>query len=401
MSAVVINEVRKGFYLDSVALMRLSRTIAGMEGVGEAALMMGSPSNREILADAGLLAEEGEAASGGDLIIGIRALTEDAARAALSEAVEQLDKPAARGGDGEAWRPRTLRSALGAMPDANLALISVPGEYAVAEARKAIRLGLDAMIFSDNVSLAQEASLKREARDLGRLVMGPDCGTVIIGGVPLAFANVVPRGEVGIVGASGTGMQEVSSLIAQYGGGVSHAIGVGGRDLKSEIGGISTLMAIDALDADPMTKRIVLISKPPPEDVAATVLARIGQGGKPAVICLIGAGEMVMPANAIQVFTLKAAARAALGLEDEEVAMPDPAIEVDSGMILGLFSGGTLCAEAQVLFRRVGQAVCSNAPIPGVPVHSGPARCEAPGSARPPPGRALRFRPRPVAALLS
>jgi FdrA protein len=253
------------------------------------------------------------------------------------------------------------------MPGANLALISVPGDFAAAEARKAIRRGLHAMIFSDNVSLADEVALKREARELGRLVMGPDCGTAIINGVPLAFANAVPRGEVGLVGASGTGTQEVSCLIAQYGGGISHAIGVGGRDLKSEVGGISTLMALDALDADLMTKRIVLISKPPPDDVAATVLARIAQSNKSAVICLIGASQMAMPANATQVFTLKAAARAALGLEDSKTATPGRAIEAAPGLVLGLFSGGTLCAEAQVLLRAAGQAVCSNAPIPGVP----------------------------------
>jgi FdrA protein len=369
MSAVVLNEVRKGFYLDSVALMRLSRQIAGTAGVEEAALMMGTPANREILADAGLLAEAGQAAGGGDLVIAIRAATKAAVETALAEAVAQLDRPAARGGEAEAWRPRTLRAALKAMPGANLALISVPGDFAAAEARKAIRRELDAMIFSDNVSLEDEVALKREARELGRLVMGPDCGTAIIGGVPLAFANAVPRGEIGIIGASGTGTQEVSCLIAQYGGGVSHAIGVGGRDLKSEVGGISTLMALDALDADPMTRRIVLISKPPPDDVARAVLARVGASPKPATVCFIGAGEMAMPANATQVFTLKAAARAALGLDAGETPAPDRPIEAPAGrgLILGLFSGGTLCAEAQVLLRSADEPVCSNAPIPGVP----------------------------------
>ncbi len=197
--------------------MRLSRAIASAEGVEEAALMMGTPANREILADAGLLAEAGAAAGGGDLIIGVRAVSEAAARAALAEAEAQLDKPTARGGEGEVWRPRTLRSAVTVLPDANLALISVPGDFAAAEARKAIRRGLHAMIFSDNVALSDEVALKREARDLGCLVMGPDCGTAIIAGTPLAFANAVPRGAIGIVGASGTGIQEVASLIAQHG----------------------------------------------------------------------------------------------------------------------------------------------------------------------------------------
>ncbi|SVC54504.1 uncharacterized protein METZ01_LOCUS307358, partial [marine metagenome] len=273
-----------------------------MEGIEEAALMMGTPANRQIMADAGLLASAGEAAGGGDLIIGIRVGTLEDAGAALTEAVTLLDQPTISGRDGATWRPRTLRAAVKSAPMSNLALISVAGDFAIAEARKAIRRGLHAMIFSNNVGLAEEAELKREALDLGRLVMGPDCGTAIINGTPLAFANKVPRGDIGLIGASGTGTQEVSCLISQYGGGISHAIGVGGRDLKTEVGGISTLMALDALDTDPMTKKIVLISKPPPVDVASLVLDRIAGSNKPVTVCFIGACELPMPANATQVF---------------------------------------------------------------------------------------------------
>jgi len=367
MSAAIINEVRKGFYLDSVALMRLSRSIASMEGIKEAALMVGTPANRRIMADAGLLADAGEAAGGGDLIIAIRAGSPEDAGAALTEAVILLDQPASSGGDGAAWRPRTLRAAVKSAPMSNLALISVPGDFAIPEARKAIRRGLHAMIFSDNVDLAEEAELKREARELGLLVMGPDCGTAIINGTPLAFANKVPRGDIGLIGASGTGTQEVSCLIARYGGGISHAIGVGGRDLKTQVGGISTLMALDALDADPATKHIVLISKPPPGDVTSRVLDRISKSGKPATICFIGAEALSMPQNATQVFTLKAAARSALGLARDDA--PSKAIQVPGGRtrVMGLFSGGTLCAEAQVIFQGAGEAVMSNAPVPGAP----------------------------------
>jgi FdrA protein len=366
MSAAILNKLRKGFYLDSVALMRLSRSIAAMEGIEEAALMMGTPANRQIMADAGLLADAGEAAGGGDLIIAIRAKTSPDADAALSEAVSLLDTPAVSGGDSEVWRPRTLRAAVKSAPLSNLALISVPGDFAIPEARKAIRRGLHVMIFSDNVDLAEEAELKHEARELGLLVMGPDCGTAIINGTPLAFANKVPRGDCGLIGASGTGTQEVSSLIAQYGGGISHAIGVGGRDLKSEVGGISSLMALDALDADSATKHIVFIAKPPPADVASKVLERISKSSKPATICFIGAEPVSMPHNATQVFTLKAAAQSALGLAPDEAA--SKAIEVPGGRsrIMGLFSGGTLCAEAQAIIGTAGEAVMSNAPIPGV-----------------------------------
>jgi FdrA protein len=239
----------------------------------------------------------------------------------------------------------------------------------VAEARKAIRGGLHAMIFSDNVSLEQEVQLKQEARELGRLVMGPDCGTAIINGVALAFANQVTRGSIGVIGASGTGTQEVSCLISQYEGGISHAIGVGGRDLKTEVGGISTLMAIDALDADPGTSHLVFVSKPPPASVASIILERIAESKKTATICFLGADVLLMPANAKQVFTLKAAAQHAVGISDDAAAEAPSGITTPNGrnLIHGLFSGGTLCAEAQVILRANNESMKSNAPIPGVP----------------------------------
>jgi FdrA protein len=364
MSAPIVNRVRHGFYLDSVALMRYSRTLAERDGVEEAALMMGTPANRQIMADAGLLDATGENAEGGDLVIAVRGT---AAEAAADEAEHLLDSPAQARGDGEAWRPRSIRAAVKAHPRSNLALISVPGDFAAAEARQALRLGLHAMIFSDNVSLDEEAALKREARDLGRLVMGPDCGTAIIGGLPLGFANAVPTGDIGIIGASGTGIQEVSCLIARGGRGISHAIGVGGNDLKEAVGGITTLMALDALDADPGTAHIVLISKPPAEGVAARVVERIAASKKPFTLCLIGAGDMELPDNATLAPTLKAAAEGALGgtpigdsASGAVPAAPQPRVR-------GLFSGGTLCAEAQIIFAAAGEAVGSNAPIPGVP----------------------------------
>ena len=366
MSAVLVNQVRAGFYLDSVALMRFSRTIAAMEGVEEAALMMGTPSNRAILAEAGLLNETGEAAGGGDLVVAVRATGQRFVDEALAESQSLLDQPRATGAGGNVWRPRTLRAATKQMPEATLALISVPGDFAAAEARKAIRRGLHAMIFSDNVPLAEEAALKREARTLGRLVMGPDCGTAIINGTPLAFANRVPQGEIGIVGASGTGTQEISCLVARNGGGISHAIGVGGRDLSSKVGGISTLMGLDALEANAATRHIILVSKPPPADVASHVLERIAGLSKPVTVCFIGADPAAMPANATQVFSLKEAAVNALGLE-AETTMPRPSITVPAGreLVRGLFSGGTLCAEAQAVLLSAGQPVSSNAPIPG------------------------------------
>ncbi|MDE0532931.1 MAG: acyl-CoA synthetase FdrA [Albidovulum sp.] len=361
MNAVVMNEVRKGFYVDSVALMRISRSIGRLKQVDEASLMMGTPANREIMADAGLLADEGAAAGGGDLVIAVRAENSAAAKEALSTAIEQLQSPSQKFASGEEWTPRTLRSAVSAFPSANVALISVPGEFAAAEARKAIRLGLHAMIFSDNVSIAEEIQLKREAQSLGLLVMGPDCGTAIISGTPLAFANCVSRGPVGIVGASGTGIQEVSCQIERMGGGILHAIGVGGRDLKSEVGGTTTLMAIDALASDPDIESIVVISKPPGDDVAKKVIERLGIAGKPAVVCFLGSAALPLPANVLQAYTLKDAAAAAVGKGFEQSERPG--LPTRSGGIAGLYSGGTLCAEAQVILRDAGLPINSNAPI--------------------------------------
>ena len=378
----VINRVREGFYLDSVVLMRIALQLEGEAGVEMAALMIGTPANKDLLASAGLLTEAGRRATAQDLIIAIRTAGQAAGEAALAGAGALLDRPRGGGEHGAAgaWRPRTLRGAVEALPGANLALISVPGAFAPAEARKALAAGLHVLIFSDNVSLAEEAALKVEARRRGLLLMGPDCGTALIGGVPLAFANAVPRGAVGIVSASGTGLQEVSTLIARMGGGVSHGIGTGGRDLHREVGGITTRMAIEALEADPDTGHIVLISKPPDPAVAEAIIEQVGNSPKPFTLCFLGAGEMTLPPNATLAATLQEAAESAMGAalpveESQEspplAAAPQPA-SPRQGWVRGLFSGGTLCAEAQTILRRGGLPVRSNVPIPGVePVQAG------------------------------
>jgi len=230
--SVILNEVRRATYLDSIVLMRISRQIAALPGVEEAGLIIGTPANKEILRDANILGPHGSAADAGDLIIALRTIDARAADAALAEARRLIDQPSALGESAAIESSRTLRAAMQRLPEANLALISVPGDFAIAEARKAMELGLHVMIFSDNVPIDDEAALKREARERGLFVMGPDCGTAIIGGVPLGFANVVPTGDIGIIGASGTGIQEVSCLIGRAGRGISQAIGTGGRDLK-------------------------------------------------------------------------------------------------------------------------------------------------------------------------
>ena len=374
--SVCLNEVRRGFYLDSVALMRYSQQILGFSGVSNAALMIGTPSNKQILQDAELLSKAGQEAGANDLIIAIQAADEDAAHAALKKARAMLDQPVAAAKNKTSQRqPRSLAGALKQLPQANLALISVPGEFAALEARKALRRGLHVMIFSDNVSLADELSLKQEARERGLLLMGPDCGTAILNGAPLAFANAVPRGDIGLISASGTGLQEVSCLIARLGGGLSHGIGVGGRDLKDEIGAISTLMAFDALERNAATRHIVLISKPPGSKVTSTILERIARSRKSVTVCFMGSKSLGLPPHAKLATTLQEAAEKALGrsLPEPEVRLP----EVGTGRrwLRGLYSGGTLCAEAQVILQGL-SGLQSNVPIPGIseldnkPAHS-------------------------------
>ena len=364
--SVVLNEVRRATYFDSIVLMRISRQVAALPGVEEAGLIIGTPANKDILREAGILGEDGNKAEPGDLILALRAKDRPAGEAALVEAKRLLDQPSTSGAPSSDNSPRTVRSAIQQMPNANLALISVPGHFAPAEARKALALGLNVMIFSDNVPIEEEAALKREGRERGLLVMGPDCGTAIIGGLPLAFANVVPRGDIGIIGASGTGIQEISCLIARAGSGISHAIGTGGRDLKAEVGAITTLMAIDALDADPGTKHVILVSKPPAQSVAKTVLDRVAQSRKSFTVCFLGTPQLSLPANARAASTLKAAAELAIGTTMATAQAKPPSIRSDHGKcVRGLFAGGSLCTEAQIVFRQAGLAVASNVPAPG------------------------------------
>ncbi|HEX6530377.1 MAG TPA: hypothetical protein VF004_11205, partial [Burkholderiales bacterium] len=220
MPSVTLNRVERGRYLDSVALMRLSRRLAALPGVQGASMMIGSPSNKALLRDAGLLAAVGDAASPNDIVIAVRASDERAARSALGSA---LDLPVETKTSHSS--SRSLAGALEELPGANFALISVPGEFAAAEARRALEAGLHALVFSSGVPLEEERALKQLAAQKGLLLMGPDCGTALIAGTPLAFANAVPRGDIGIVSASGTGLQEVAALIARMGGGISHGIG--------------------------------------------------------------------------------------------------------------------------------------------------------------------------------
>ena len=340
---MLVNRVERGRYFDSVALMRAARRVEALPGVEAAALMIGSPSNKALMRDAGLLAPEGEDSSANDLVIAVRGESAEEAAASAVKFLFEARAPERAG----VPHARSLAGALAALPEANLALISVPGEYAAFEARKALERGLHVLLFSDNVALEDEVALKRLAAQKQRLLMGPDCGTALIGGTPIAFANAVPRGDIGLVSASGTGLQEVSCLIARLGGGVSHGIGVGGRDLDARVGALGTLAALEALEADAATTRIVLISKPPAPEVARRVLDRLKSCRKPSVVCFLGLDAPGVAA------TLTEAAEQATGkrLPRESHALPK-----QRGRVQGLFCGGTLAAEAELVFRRSGLA---------------------------------------------
>ena len=257
--------------------------------------------------------------------------------------------------------PRSLRSALRQMPAANLAMISLPAEFAAAEARQALLSGLHVLLFSDNIELAAEVELKRLARERGLLCMGPDCGTALLGGVGLGFANVVRPGPIGIVSASGTGAQEVATLIDRAGGGISQIIGTGGRDLAPEVGGLMMLSGIELLAQDPATETILLISKPPDQAVAAVVLEALARSGKRAIVCFLGYAGAA-PAGIALASTLYAAAGLALGapagLDDEllryQAARLAHLMPAQPCRLRGLFSGGTLCSEARLELDRLG-----------------------------------------------
>jgi FdrA protein len=367
-------KVIRNLYRDSVSLMQLADGIAKLLGVERASVLMASEANLDLMREAGLLTGQVDAGAN-DLLIAVRAKTDAAVAAAMSHAERALkEEPrATRGAAPGEPPPRSIEMAVAAAPAANLALISTPGEYAAAEATKALRLGLNVMLFSDNVALEDEVALKKLARQRELLVMGPDCGTAIIDGVPLAFANVVRRGPIGCVGASGTGLQQVTSLVDRLGVGVSQAIGTGSHDLSEAVGGITMLQGIAALGADADTRVIVLISKPPAPRVAEWVLAAASWVGKPIVVNFVGADPAAIKGkNLHPVRTLEDAARAAAALArgrkplnkgGATPAAPRIGFRPGQRYVRGLYSGGTFCYEASLLLGEALGRVWSNAPV--------------------------------------
>jgi FdrA protein len=358
--------------------MQISRALADLPGVTEVLVAMATELNLELLAGMGF--PPPGAAGPNDMLIAVATADEEA----LAPALNRLDTELAGGTGGPradagslgqaTIAPRTLGSAIRAF-GASLGLVSTPGQYAFLDAMDALDADTSVLLFSDNVPVEQEVALKRAADRRGLLVMGPDCGTAVIGGVGLGFANVVRPGPVGLVAASGTGAQQVMCLLGWAGTGISHCIGVGGRDLSAAVGGLSTHRALDALDADLATELIVVLGKPPAPEVAASVREHAARLGTPVVMAPLGVGQPDLTAAVEEV--LRSMVRPVPEWPRWDPAGPVPVVRGSTGgAIRGLFSGGTLCQEAMVIASADLGPVRSNIPLPspfGAPLGGGRA----------------------------
>jgi succinyl-CoA synthetase alpha subunit len=352
--------VRRDCYLDSVFLMATSAELGRLEGLASGQVLLATPANLALLGEQGFGGAELAGLGPTDLVVALRADSPETLERAQRRLTELLASKAPRGDDAGAARAVGLDSALRELEGANMALISVPGDYAAYEAARALDAGLNVMLFSDNVPVEDEIALKDEALRRGLLLMGPDCGTAIVGGVMLGFANRVRRGPIGVVGASGTGTQEVTCLVDRAGSGVSHAIGTGGRDLSARVRARTTLFAVDLLARDPGTRVLVVVSKPPAADVARLVLDRLASIDKPSVVHFVGANRDETRGHVVFTPDLESTALAAASLADgtqrprgpgearwasrlaEERARRAPG----QRHLRGLFTGGTMAAEA-------------------------------------------------------
>lgn len=369
--------IRKNQYYDSVFLMGISKRISDVSGVQQNAVLMGSETNKGLLADIGIHDAQIDSAQPNDLIVAVIA---DAPQI-VSDVLGKLDEFLLGGVQtASTSNPHSFEEGFAQKPNANLAVISVPGEYAAREARKALEAGLNVFLFSDNVSIDGELDLKKFAAQKNLLVMGPDCGTSLIGGVGIGFANVVRKGPIGAIGAAGTGLQEFTSQVHNAGFGISHAIGTGGHDLSDAIGGLTTFAALTALEADPATKVIAIISKPPGAKTLARLLERFTTCTKPVIGCFLGtrietqfAASNFQPAatidEAVQLSIKMTGKGTALhdgkfsSEELEWLAREKASWNAEQKYLRGLFAGGTFCYQAQQVFRDAGVVVRSNAPL--------------------------------------
>ena len=360
-------QIRSGVYYDSAFLMQLQRSLSDLPGVEDAGVVMGTESNKEILAHINLLSPEVQAAKPDDLVIVVR--TDNAASA--DGALDRVDYLLThrRSTLEQEYQPQSIESAANMLPDAAWVLVSVAGRYAAGVSREALHLGKHVFLFSDNVSVEDEISLKKMSSEMGLLVMGPDCGTANIRGVGLGFANKVRLGPIGVVAAAGTGLQQVTSRIHQLGSGITYGIGTGGRDLSEKVGAITFRQGVDLLSRDPETKVVVLVSKPPAPKVADEVLQVALRAGKPVVVNFIARPlETKQIDNLYFAGSLDEAAHMAVELVNSAPKAAIDDLKIDrfakgQRYLRGLFSGGTLAYEAQHILKNYLTRVYANAPI--------------------------------------
>ena len=372
-------KIRAGSYYDSIVLMQLQRALAALPGVHDAGVIMGTPANKELLVQSGLLTDEVEQAAPEDLVLIVRAQSAHAAQAALGKVDDLL--AARRSQHGGAYRPKTLAAGARMAPEAEWVLISVPGRHAAAVARDALDLGKNVFLYSDNVTLEEESALKEIAAGKGLMMMGPDCGTARVDGVGLGFANRVHRGRIGIVAASGTGLQAVMAGIHRLGAGVSQAYGTGGRDLSAEVKARTAKHCLSRLAEDPGTDGIIIVSKPPAATVAQELLAAASACEKPVVVHFIGFEEPASQPGILFARTLDECAELAVGLtapanskctsgaHSPTFSRGAPSQHIPAPQsntcLRALYSGGTLAYEALCILRDTLPSLQSNTPLPG------------------------------------
>ena len=353
--------VKQNTYQDSINLMLLTNRINTLEGVIQSSIMMGTDANKDIFRNTGLLTPEAEAANPSDMVIVVEAEDRKIVELVLEETTAFLNDLSVKKQKNDLKEATSWEEAAEMLPDANLALFSTPGEYTAPEIERALDMGLHVFSFSDNIALEDEIRLKQKAHDKGLLFMGPDCGTGIISSIPVAFTNVVKPGNIGIVGASGTGIQEVTAVIDRLGGGVVHAIGTGGRDLNEKVGAITVKDAIIGLENHDPTDVIVVISKPPAKAVRDEVVELLQKVTKPVVAIFLGEKPEAHQGHVYLAHTLEETARIAVDLANGAAVRKNycEPLSVTCGKTLapektvkGLYSGGTLAAEAAMLISE-------------------------------------------------
>jgi len=376
---VVNSKTYTNMYRDSVSLMQLSSKLMELDGITQASAVMATQANLELLHEANLTKADTEV-SPNDILIVVDGKNDTSLQAAFELTEAELNKKfeTDEGETGD-FNPKSIQMGVEFNSKANLALISTPGEYAAAEALKALQLGLHVMLFSDNISSEDELTLKEKSKEQALLMMGPDCGSAIINRIPLGFANVIRSGNIGILAASGTGLQQVSCLIDQFGGGITQAIGTGGHDLSEAIGGTTMLQGLDLLAADDSTDVIVMISKPPSPSVAKKILKVAGKVNKAIVVNFLGLDVTYdSPSNVYFVNSLESAAFVSHALSiNEDPDLSERGFDSKYSVIAeearstlsdkqlyirGLYSGGTFCYEATILLSEILESVYSNTP---------------------------------------